>query len=156
MPTLQDAVLSLQHIINGDNITGAAAYAFWDRTTLMGRYGRFFVTGGGLLGYGPHNLWPREIVCLLLGHQAPVLLRASKNDDRHSRHQVVGAAYVHGLMDAEALLGPVKPPWQKVIRHLSGHDCRIFNANTGEETWNDPRSGPLPEEWEEIERITRV
>jgi hypothetical protein len=42
-----------------------------------------------------------DLVCVLLGYPAPLLLRNDKLD----RFQIVGSVYIHGLMYGEALLG---------------------------------------------------
>ena len=66
------------------------------------------------------------------------------------RFIVVGPCYVHGLMDSEALLGPLPEPWS--IQLAQGYVVQIFrNSTTGVLAWDDPRLDPLPpEEWERV------
>ena len=59
---------------------------------------RFFVTGGGRVGIGPRCMQPEDIVVVLRGGNWPFILR-KKGDD----YWLLGAAYVHGIMDGEAV-----------------------------------------------------
>jgi hypothetical protein len=72
--------------------------------TLVGQLVRgrsFFVTKDGCLGLGPRAAKPGDIVTVLLGGQTAFVLRPT--DDEY--YQVVGEAYCHGFMDAEAVIG---------------------------------------------------
>ena len=62
----------------------------------MGR--RFFVTGAGRVGIGPRCMQPEDIVVVLRGSKWPFILR-KKGDG----YWLLGAAYVHGIMDGEAV-----------------------------------------------------
>lgn len=70
---------------------------------------------------------------------------------------MVGPCYVHGLMNAEGLLGPVPSPW--IARVGSGRDeiswsraTWFVHASTKERTLHEPRLSPLsPHEWEEVQ-----
>lgn len=57
-----------------------------------------FNTNMGYMGLGPNALLPDDIVCVLLGGIVPFVLRP-----REGYYQLVGDAYVHGMMDAEAV-----------------------------------------------------
>lgn len=58
----------------------------------------FALTKGGYMGLVPHTAEPGDAVCIFLGGQTTFILRAV-ND-----HWIlVGEAYIHGLMDGEAL-----------------------------------------------------
>jgi len=59
---------------------------------------RFFVTGAGRLGIGPRCMQPEDAVAVLRGARNPFILR-KKGDD----YWLLGAAYVHGIMDGEAV-----------------------------------------------------
>ncbi|KAM0800502.1 heterokaryon incompatibility protein-domain-containing protein, partial [Usnea florida] len=62
-------------------------------------YGRsLFFTSKGLLGLGPEEARPTDVVAVLLGCSVPMLLRKVE-----SRYQVLGEAYVHGIMEGEAM-----------------------------------------------------
>lgn len=82
------------------------------------------------------------------------MLRPTQNV---AQYEVVGGCpYVHGLMDAEALLGPLPAGWSFQARMDSrGLDIAGYlNADT--ENWvsaeNDPRLGPPPDDWEFVPR----
>jgi len=60
-----------------------------------------FVTAKGHLGLGPDDIKPSDVIALLIGNQVPFVLR--KVIDR--QYQIVGKAYVDGIMDGEAVAG---------------------------------------------------
>ena len=59
---------------------------------------RFFVTAAGRMGLGPRCMQPEDIVVVLRGGKMPFVLR--KKDDSY---WLLGEAYVHGIMDGEAV-----------------------------------------------------
>lgn len=68
-------------------------------------------------------------------------------------HTVIGKCYVHGLMDGEALLGPVPHPW--VVQQLNVEDYyqpQYLNTITNTVSSQDPRLGTLPWEWRRADR----
>tara|TARA_R110002003_G_scaffold112_8_gene9594 strand:- start:16470 stop:17366 length:897 start_codon:yes stop_codon:yes gene_type:complete len=111
-----------------------------------------FRTHEGAFGCGPSDARPDDRVCVLLGYEYPVVLRPSPG----GRYQVVGRCYVHGLMERQALLGPVPKPWRLIARESHwDHDdpqpqALYVNDQTGEETLCDARLEDLPEDWEEV------
>lgn len=68
---------------------------------------RFFATSK-LMGFGPYDMHTSDVVCVLLGLSTPLIVRPAED----GAYRVVGWAYVHGLMDGEALLGPLLPVWR--------------------------------------------
>ncbi|KAF2160185.1 hypothetical protein M409DRAFT_29266 [Zasmidium cellare ATCC 36951] len=66
-----------------------------DTLTDMG----YFRTAQGYIGFGPYAVEPDDHVCVVLGVPTPMVIRPSGNNT----YQVIGWAYVHGLMDSEAL-----------------------------------------------------
>jgi hypothetical protein len=60
----------------------------------------FFWTENGYMGLGPRILQPQDQIWVVLGSRLPVALRPK--DDFY---QVVGACYVHGYMNGEAIQG---------------------------------------------------
>jgi hypothetical protein len=68
--------------------------------------------------------------------------------------KVIGPCQVHGIMDAEAVLGPVPAPWKiEFYRDSMGVAVHHFrNSETDQLTIRDPRLGCLPKEWKCIER----
>lgn len=59
-----------------------------------------FITSSGRLGFGPTNLQEGDQVCVLDYAEAPNMLRCSK-EENGLRYQVLGQAYVHGMMYGE-------------------------------------------------------
>lgn len=63
---------------------------------------RFFITSNGSLGSGPLEMRENDLVCILFGSKAPVILRRSSR--AQGCFEWVGQAYVHGVMHGESLL----------------------------------------------------
>ncbi|KAL8649129.1 MAG: hypothetical protein Q9210_004589 [Variospora velana] len=118
-------------------------YQFYDNVV-----GRAFILtqNEGLIGLAPEACRENDCIVVLLGCPSPMVLRATDDGSL----LVVGECYVQGLMDGEALLGPLPSNWRRVGR---------FDEET-KRTWNtfkdcnravyqieDPRLGPLPKGW---------
>lgn len=58
----------------------------------------FFCTGEGWIGIGTRAMEAGDVVAVLFGGRVPFILRKQS-----SGYRVVGACYVHGLMDGEAV-----------------------------------------------------
>lgn len=88
-------------------------------------------------------------VFILLGCKVPVILRP-----RYSEvYELIGCCYLHGVMDGEALLGPLGFPWEMSIRNRSGNaQIAYYNVNAGKHRHTDPRLDkiPCPSLWEDI------
>jgi hypothetical protein len=70
----------------------------------------FFRTQEGYIGVGSKSTQPGDLVYILLGCALPMILRPLLSDkDSHARKSfnVVGDAYCAGIMDGEAILGPL-------------------------------------------------
>ena len=61
---------------------------------------RFFTTREGRIGLTNADLQINDEVCVLFGGQAPFVLRSVD----HGEHMLCGEAYVHGIMDGEAMV----------------------------------------------------
>ncbi|KAI3584329.1 hypothetical protein IWW34DRAFT_843182 [Fusarium oxysporum f. sp. albedinis] len=59
----------------------------------------FFVTMRGRLGLGTEDIKAGDLVCVALGLHMPIILRSTGN----GCYRLVGNAYVHGIMNSEAL-----------------------------------------------------
>ena len=62
----------------------------------------FFATKGGYIGMGPAYSKPGDRVCLIMGLNAPYIVRTTE-DRNPSRVELIGEAYVHGMMDGEMM-----------------------------------------------------
>ena len=78
-----------------------------------------------------------DLVTVLLGSRRPIILRA-KNDNYY---EVIGQAYCEGLMDGEALLGPLPDHYEMVTTEPW---WPFMDHKTGNNQAEDPRLGPLP------------
>ncbi|POS79977.1 hypothetical protein DHEL01_v201619 [Diaporthe helianthi] len=104
----------------------------WSRT--------LFIMGDGLIGLGPETMRTGDSVCVFLGCGSPIIIRQQSD----GTYQVIGEAFVYALRDAYALLGPLPEPWLVQEEYLNARITYWFlNRETGEETKNDPRLGPL-------------
>jgi hypothetical protein len=59
---------------------------------------RFFATTTGSMGLGPGSMQAGDLVVVLRGGSLPFILREFDGD-----YQLIGPAYVHGIMDGEAV-----------------------------------------------------
>lgn len=103
-----------------------------------------FTTYEGFMGLAPDIVIPGDIISVFLGANKPVLLRPCEN----GRYQVLGMCYVHGLMNNEALLGPLPGAFRLVPRRgtllLSQS---YFDPESSKFQIDDPRLGSLPSGW---------
>ncbi|TGO40538.1 hypothetical protein BHYA_0035g00120 [Botrytis hyacinthi] len=108
----------------------------------------FITTEEGYMGIGPLGVEKGDYVSILLGTELPIVLRPTPSGD----FLVVGSYFIHGLMDGEALLGPIPSPWKTELyrRKDSGYSTHFVKPN--EKTLDDPRLPPLPPEWVEVNR----
>lgn len=61
-------------------------------------YRKFFTTAKGTIGLGPRSMRPGDLVCVLCGGKVPFILRKDGPG-----YTLVGEAYVHDIMDGQAL-----------------------------------------------------
>ncbi|KAI5917571.1 heterokaryon incompatibility protein-domain-containing protein [Camillea tinctor] len=107
-----------------------------------------FSTEEGHIGLGPFNMKKGDIIVVLLGYDAPMLLRKATD----GTHQIIGEAMVYTLRDAIGLLGPIPDPWTcQVYMDSVGLTTtyRFLNQTNGLVTQDDPRLPPLVG-WESI------
>lgn len=107
-----------------------------------------FRTMEGLIGLGPKSMVPGDKVCVVLGCDAPLILRPTTEDE----WMIVGDCYVHGIMDGSALLSSCPSDFRLIERMnpQTGFYCMAFrNIRTGHIQIEDPRIiKPLPAGWE--------
>ncbi|TGO20288.1 hypothetical protein BPAE_0314g00100 [Botrytis paeoniae] len=66
----------------------------------------FIATEEGYIWIGQLGVEEGDCVCVLLGTELPMILRPTPFVD----FLVVGSYFIHGLVDGEALLGPIPSP----------------------------------------------
>lgn len=71
---------------------------FQEQASMVCRHRRFFITGNGYYGLGPHNMQPQDKLAVLFGAHVPFILRPFGN-----RWKLVGECYVNGIMHGEAI-----------------------------------------------------
>ncbi len=105
-----------------------------------------FTTSEGHFGLAPLATKSGDHVCVLLGCQAPIVLRPTNNRS----FLVVGQCYIHGFGNGEALLGPLPSGWRRPRHAKQGE---FFDRATG--TWSliDPRLGELPDGWQMVSNL---
>ncbi|KAL8865534.1 MAG: hypothetical protein Q9174_006834 [Haloplaca sp. 1 TL-2023] len=103
-------------------------------------------TADGRLGLAPKGTVPGDTVTVVLGCDAPLVLRSTGE----LSCQVVGACYIDGLMAGQALLGELPSKWTVVSKYFpehNGHLRAFLEGDTGKTYVRDPRLGPLPAGW---------
>ncbi|KAJ9606313.1 hypothetical protein H2200_009274 [Cladophialophora chaetospira] len=63
---------------------------------------RSFATAKGYIGMGPFDMNEGDVIAIIIGVEVPIILRESSD----GTYQIVGEAYVHGIMDGEAMDDP--------------------------------------------------
>ena len=114
--------------------------------------GRSFIElHNGYIGMTSAVAQETDIVCVILGCPLPMILRPHSS----GRFHVVGPTYIHGLMDAEGLLGPLKSEFVVQVGASSGWygGSTFRNVVTGEIMEEDPRLGDLPPSWVRTEAV---
>ncbi|KAL2127553.1 hypothetical protein VTI74DRAFT_10559 [Chaetomium olivicolor] len=74
----------------------------------MSQHLRLFRTANGYLGIGSECVQVGDLVWIVPGSRVPLLLRRvqlelKKGQPRSNRHRLVGGAYLHGVMEGEAV-----------------------------------------------------
>jgi hypothetical protein len=75
------------------------AAKYWRPMVFRSSGRRYFVSHRGYLGVGPPAMSPGDVIAIILGLDTPLVLRAIEQ----GQYQIVGEAYVHGIMDGELM-----------------------------------------------------
>ena len=59
---------------------------------------KFFTTTKDLIGLGPRSMCTGDIICIMSGGRVPYVFREERD-----HHRLIGEAYVHGLMEGQAV-----------------------------------------------------
>ncbi|KAF3763583.1 hypothetical protein M406DRAFT_323213 [Cryphonectria parasitica EP155] len=73
---------------------------------------RFFITYGGRIGIGCPDTQVDDVIYILSGGDVPFILREHQKDVVARQYTYVGDAYVHGIMDGEAIEDDVQ--WERI------------------------------------------
>jgi hypothetical protein len=106
-----------------------------------------FRTKKGYHGISPAGIAPGDNVYVVSGCDSAVILRNQPNE----KHLFIGCAHIHGIMDGEALLGPLPEDYMLVIGDPEAVPAERFRHRaTGELTMHDPRLQSLAEDWRHV------
>lgn len=84
----------------GDAGEKGGAEDFWFMMRIVCKGRTFLITEKGYYGLGPRIMKPGDLCCVLFDADVPFILRKV---DGAERYKLVGEAYIHGLMDGEAM-----------------------------------------------------
>jgi Heterokaryon incompatibility protein (HET) len=89
---------------------------------------RIFTTRRGLIGLGPLNATPGDLVCVLLGSSIPMIIRRShlaymREKDLCKVHQDISDCFIHGCLNSQFLVGP------EPENILIGAACKLPSLN---------------------------
>lgn len=128
----QETATSTRHSTPRDNI-----WEYFEKYSIQDTpYSVLFITEDGYMGLGTIATAVGDEVYVVIGARAPVVLRPGPGE---GEHQIVGACYLHGAMNGEALMGPLPPHVDRIIvsRELDG--TRFHDHHTGKIWPCDPR-----------------
>ena len=107
----------------------------------------FFRTSSHHLGIGPLGAREGDHICVLLGCNVPMIIRAVPDGS----YKIIGESYVSGLDNNEALLGPLPGGFKEVMQYdaKSREYCWAFlHTESGKIEIEDPRlRTELPPGW---------
>ncbi|TVY15876.1 Heterokaryon incompatibility protein 6, OR allele [Lachnellula arida] len=97
--TLKDKDLSLTQV---QTMTDAGLGDYYEQLQVVAQGRRPLLASSGHLGIGPNETQPGDVHVIFLIAQVPYILRRHSEDNTL---RLVGEAYVHGLMNGEAMKG---------------------------------------------------
>ena len=109
-----------------------------------------FICDNGRIGLGPGCMQKDDDLAVILGCPNVMVLRRAPGEDHY---HIVGNAVCSGLMDGEALLGPLPDECDavSVLNEQTGQSLPAFrDSQTGEVTYADPRLPRLDPKWVDV------
>jgi len=90
---------------------------FWYAMSNCALWRRFCVTENGRMGFVPPLADVGDMICVIYGMQAPLVLRRTSGDSLgEAEHKLLGECYIHGAMDGEAMTGGEKDDtWLTIV-----------------------------------------
>ena len=144
LPRFQESQEYVSSIIKSDASPHYVPY--YDSVVSSTKGRAFFTTKEGHIGLAPRRSRAGDQVCIVLGCQSPLVLRANE----FGNHTVLGECYLHGVRDGAGLLGTLLSNWARVDYYdpdLRYYYDAFINHSTGAIQVEDPRLGPLPPGW---------
>ncbi|KAL8656073.1 MAG: hypothetical protein Q9226_002793, partial [Calogaya cf. arnoldii] len=147
-PSSKDSSLAIETLRSlGSKVEAPENLAAFSREVQHCIRGRiFYTTSEGSLGSALVAAKPGDHICVLLGCKSPLVIRQYPNGS----YAIIGECYLHGMMEGQALLGPLSSKWKPVLIYAEGIDEHRFgfvNRETGEQKLEDLRLGQLPSGW---------
>lgn len=114
-----------------DRSSSSEDYEAFIRDELIGR--GIFCSSEGYMGLVPYGTRRGDIICVVLGCRFPIVLRRALADE--TQWEVVGACYVEGLMNGEAIHGRLPTHYQAVMHtskdpNINGYQRAILDTRT--------------------------
>ncbi|KAK0648465.1 heterokaryon incompatibility protein-domain-containing protein [Cercophora newfieldiana] len=126
-----------------------ALHYLWDHS--------YVETREGYVGMTYRHAKPGDVICVLLGLDMPVVLRPHPANP--TLFAFVAGAFVYGLHNAIAILGPLPSPWTVQMFDNPRAEAKVFryfNAETMELSDEDPRLEELDPKWERVSTEPRT
>jgi hypothetical protein len=145
MPTVAQCVYSFHEFQSGSRDVSSDTLKFLDIVFDVASNRSLFTTVDGRICLGPRSVRVGDVVAVFLRCATPLVLRPN----RLGQFKLTGEAECYGLMQGEALLGPLDSGWKQIWRHVKGwaYEIAFKNMETGDIAVIDPRLGPLPSGW---------
>jgi hypothetical protein len=89
-------------VVDAQKLIDAGLSDFCQQIQVIARDRRPLLASGGFLGIGPHETEPGDLIFILLGAGVPYIMRRRGQE---GKLRLIGEAYVHGIMDGEAMKG---------------------------------------------------
>jgi hypothetical protein len=109
LPTLAQCVYSFHDFKSEPRNVSSDTIKFLNQALDVVSNRRVFTTGDGRICLGPRAVEVGDVVAVFLGCHTPLVLRP----DGLRQFKLVGEAYCHGVMQGEALLGPLDNIWKQ-------------------------------------------
>jgi len=89
-------------VVDAQKLIDAGLSDYCQQIQVIARDRRPLLASGGFLGIGPHETEPGDLIFILLGAGVPYIMRRRSQE---GKLRLIGEAYVHGIMDGEAMKG---------------------------------------------------
>ncbi|KAI0132894.1 heterokaryon incompatibility protein-domain-containing protein [Xylariales sp. AK1849] len=140
-PTLADSIEHFSRLLACKDATGRLGvcddkglerFVSQARDLLVGR--KLFTTPDGHVGVVPDYTREDDLVCVILGHAVPFVLRPVSDED----HILIGQCFVPGFDHGEAILGPLPDDVEPVF-FTNVNKWLFRNKDTCAVSYEDPR-----------------
>ena len=89
-------------LIDAQTIIAQGLSDYYEQLRAIAQGRRPLLAAGSYLGIGPHETREGDLVFILLRANTPYILHRYSHDETFG---LIGEAYVHGIMDSEAMEG---------------------------------------------------